>query len=74
MRSVWTRIHFMCALGLGAFGLVSPVKLRGSEEKKKRPNVLFIAIDDLRTSQSIGKVFRLNPNGKYWIRRRQRRK
>ncbi len=40
----------MCALGSGALGLVSPLKLQGSEKKNRRPNVLFIAIDDLRTS------------------------
>lgn len=47
MRSVWTRRRFMCALGSAALGLVSPVKLRGDEKKNKRPNVLFIALDDL---------------------------
>ncbi len=40
----------MCALGSGALGLVSPLKLQGSDKKNRRPNVLFIAIDDLRTS------------------------
>ena len=45
-----TRRHFMCALGLGALGIVSPRKLQGSEVENKRPNVLFIAVDDLRTS------------------------
>jgi len=40
----------MCALGLGALGIVSSLKLRGSEKKNNQSNVLFIAIDDLRTS------------------------
>jgi len=40
----------MYALVSAALGLVSPVKLRGDEKKNKRPNVLFIALDDLRTS------------------------
>jgi len=47
MRSVWTRRRFLCALGSTALGLASPVRLRGSEEKTKQPNVLFIALDDL---------------------------
>lgn len=47
MRSIWTRRRFMCALGFGALGFVSPVKLRGIEKENKRPNVLFIALDDL---------------------------
>ena len=47
MRSVWTRRRFLYALGSTALGIVSPVRLRVSEEKTKQPNVLFIALDDL---------------------------
>jgi len=47
MRSVWTRRRFLFALGSTALGLVSPVRLRGDEEKTRQPNVLFIALADL---------------------------
>jgi iduronate 2-sulfatase len=40
----------MYALGAGALSLISPLRLQGKNEKKNRPNILFIAIDDLRTS------------------------
>jgi iduronate 2-sulfatase len=40
----------MYALGAGALSLISPLRLQGKIEKNDRPNILFIAIDDLRTS------------------------
>jgi len=54
MRIVRTRRRFMCALGSAVLSLVSPVKLRGSEKKDKRPNVLFIAIDSLPANNCEG--------------------
>ena len=48
MRRVWTRRHFLKALGLSALGLLSPGALRAGKKEKRRLNVLFIAIDDLR--------------------------
>ncbi|MHC4355811.1 MAG: sulfatase [Planctomycetota bacterium] len=44
------RRHFMYALGAGALSLISPLRLQGKNEKNDRPNILFIAVDDLRTS------------------------
>ncbi|MHC4346722.1 MAG: hypothetical protein ACYSUP_18795, partial [Planctomycetota bacterium] len=44
------RRQFMYAIGAGALSLISPLRLQGKNEKNDRPNILFIAVDDLRTS------------------------
>ncbi len=46
MNKVWSRRRFLWAIGSTVLGLASPVRLRGGE-RTKRPNVLFITLDDL---------------------------
>ncbi len=45
-RSTYTRRNFVKAMGLGAAALAMPRSLLAAS--KKKPNVLFIAVDDLR--------------------------
>ena len=45
-RSTYTRRDFVRAMGLGAAALAMPRSLLAAS--KKKPNVLFIAVDDLR--------------------------
>ena len=47
MHHVWTRRRFIRTLGLSALGFAFPRALLAGEMKHKRPNVLFIALDDL---------------------------
>lgn len=46
MYSTWTRRHFLHVFGSAVLGLAPTARLLGSE-RGKRPNVLFIALDDL---------------------------
>ena len=63
MCRVWTRRYFLGALGLSALGLVTPGSLRAGKKEKRRLNVLFIAIDDLRGNVGcLGDKIAVTPN------------
>ena len=63
MCRVWTRRYFLGALGLSALGLVTPGSLRAGKKEKRRLNVLFIAIDDLRGNvECLGDKIAVTPN------------
>jgi arylsulfatase A-like enzyme len=47
MRCILSRRLFMGFLGTAALDLALPRTLQGGRETKKRPNILFIALDDL---------------------------
>ncbi len=50
-ETVYTRRDFLKTMALGAASLASPAALRAAQQagtEGKRPNVLFIAVDDLR--------------------------
>ena len=44
----YSRRHFLRALGQGAAALALPGVLFGEQQGPRKPNVLFIAVDDLR--------------------------
>ncbi len=50
---VWTRRCFLMALGSAGLGLFSTVMLQAGRKKTRRPNVLFIALDDLNDWTSV---------------------
>ena len=50
-ETIYTRRDFLRTMALGAASLASPAALQAAQEAgtdEKRPNVLFIAVDDLR--------------------------